>query len=206
MESEKQTINILLDQLTQSKATALFLVTLSISIIGRMFIAWFWIFEYLFYCSIYFLFFLISIAFITAIHEREHITKLKELGYEAINFKVHRVGDVSFWFENIDRMSADEAYQNATSPFLKPLSYGSEIISILILIMINIDSPFPLSSLLLIFSLLAFIHLVGSFCVFFIIHSRKTSGFCVKLARTITSRGDIDEIVSWNKKTLYRVT
>ncbi|MGY5873017.1 MAG: hypothetical protein RTV72_12280 [Candidatus Thorarchaeota archaeon] len=200
MGTEKRTINILLIQLAQSKALVLFLVVLVISYFIRINFAWSWIFEYLIYGSIYFTVFLFAIALTTSIHERGHITKLKELGYRAINLKVNRIGDVSFWIENMDQMSADEVYQNATAPFLNPISYGSEIISLLILVVTNIISPFPLNLVLFVFTLLAFVYLIGSFCALSIIRKRKTSGYCVKLARIITSRGDIDEIISWNKK------
>ncbi len=200
METEKGTINILLNQLAQSKAIVLFLVILFISYFGRVNISWSWIFEYSFYGSIYFTIYLFAIALTTAMHERGHVVKLKELGYDVTKLRVHRVGNVSFWVENMDQMSADEVYQNAAAPFLNPISYGSEIISLLILVVTNILSPFPLNLVLFAFTLLAFVSLVGSFCALSIVRKRKTSGFCVKLARTITSRGDIDEIVSWNKK------
>ncbi|MHA1286602.1 MAG: hypothetical protein ACTSW7_01705 [Candidatus Thorarchaeota archaeon] len=200
MGTEKGTINILLSQLTQSKAIVLFLVVLVISYFGRMTITWSWIFEHLIYGSIYFTFYLFSIALTTAMHERRHIVKLKELGFEATAFRVHRIGNMSFRIDNMDQMSADDVYQNAVSPFLTPTSYGSELICFLILVVLNIITPFPLDLVLFAFTLLALVHLVGSFCALSIIHKRKTSGLCVKLARTITSRGDIDEIVSWNKK------
>lgn len=200
MGTEKGTINILLNQLVQSKAIVLFLVVLIISYFGRMNITWSWIFEYLLYGSIYFTFYLFSIALTTAMHERGHIVKLKELGYEVTKFKVHRVGNVSFWIENMDEMSDDEVYLNATSPFLAPISYVSEIITLWLLLMINIISPFPLDLVLFVFTLLASVHLVGSLCALSIVRNRKTSGLCVKLARTVTSRGDIDEIVTWNRK------
>lgn len=199
MGTEKGTINILLIQLAQSKAFVLFLVILVISYLSRINFVWSWIFEYLTYGSIYFIVFLFAMALQTAVHEKSHIRKLRDLGYEAANFRANRVGDVSFRIENMDQMSANEIYQNAASPFLAPTSYVVDSISLLILLVINFLSPFPLSLVLCVFTILASVSLIGSFCAVFTIHRRKTAGFCVKLARTITSRGDIDEIVAWNK-------
>ncbi len=199
MGAEKGTINILLIQLSQSKAVVLFLIVLVISYLGRINYAWSWIFEYLMYGSIYFIVFLLAMALQTAVHERGHIMKLRELGYEAANFKANRIGDVNFWIENMDQMSTDEIYKNATAPFLSPVPYVVEIVSLLILLVINLLSPFPLSLMLCVFTILASISLIGIFCAIFTIHKKKTSGFCVKLARSITSRGDIDEIIAWNK-------
>ncbi|MGY5859425.1 MAG: hypothetical protein RTU63_08640 [Candidatus Thorarchaeota archaeon] len=199
MGTETGTINILLIQLAQSKAVVLFLVVLAISYLSRINFVWYWIFEYLIYGSIYFLVFLFAMALQTALHERGHIKKLRELGFEAVDFEVNRIGDVSFRIENMDQMSANEIYQNAASPFLAPTSYVVDSVSLLILLVINFLSPFPLSLVMCVFTILASISLVGSFCAVYTIRMRKTSGLCVKLARTVTSRGDIDEIVAWNK-------
>jgi len=199
MQTEKGTVAILLDQLVQSKVMILFLVILLIGYFSQMSINLAWTFDYLFYSSTYFIICLSSIAFTTAIHEKGHIEKLKELGYKPTNFKVHRIGDVSFSIENMDQMSIDEAYQNASAPFLIPIAYFSEIVFLTVLIVVNIVSPFPLNLVLLCFTLSAIVGLIGSFCALSVIRQRKTSGICVRLARAVTSRGDIDEIVTWNK-------
>ena len=198
MGTEKRAINILLIQLNQSKAVVLFLVVFVISYFCEIYSAWSWIFEYLIYGSIYFIVLLFAMAIQTAVHEREHIMKLEQLGYKASNFTANRIGDVSFSIENMDQMSADESYQNAAAPFLTPTSYIVEIVSLLLLIVIPIISPFPLGLVLFVFTFLALISLVGICCALSVIRKRKTSGLCVRFARTVTSRGDIDEIVSWN--------
>ena len=89
METKNGTINILLIQLVQSKAIVLFLVVLVISYFGRINFAWSWISDYLIYGSIYFTMYVFGMALTTAVHERGHIVKLKELGYEVTKFRVH---------------------------------------------------------------------------------------------------------------------
>jgi hypothetical protein len=197
MTKESRTVNILYIQLVQSKFLALFVVTFVISLLIRMNFTWSLISNYLFYGSGYFIILLFTMALQNAVHERGHISKLKEYGYEATNFKANRIGDVSF--RNIETLSAEEGFQVAASPFLAPISYIIEIISFLILVGINIISPFPLDLLLFLFTSLASISLIGSFCATYVVRKRKTSGLCVRLARTITSRGDIDEIIAWNE-------
>ena len=199
MDAERRIINILLLQLTQSKAIVLFLITLIISYFGRMLTSWSWIFEYMCFSSVYFIIYLFAFSLTTSLHERRHFVKLKELGYEITNLKVHRVGSISFWIANIEQMTPDESYQIAAAPFVAPISYIAEITMFLIIVDFNLLSPFPLTLPLLFFTFLLFVSLIGNCCAAFTVRMRKASGLCVKLARTITSKGDIDEIVAWNK-------
>ncbi len=198
MTDDVNAANILYLQVVQSKSLTLFLVIFVIGVIGKTAFTPSWIFDFLFFGSVYFIFYLISTILTNTLHERSHIIKLQELGYRATNFKVHRVGDVSFSIEEVERMSAKEVYQVASAPFLRPAVYITELFSLLILIGISTLSPFPLDIFLLVVAGVASISFLGSLCAFIVIQKRMTSGFCVILARTVTSKGDIDEIVTWN--------
>lgn len=190
--------NIVYLQAVQSKSLVLLLLVFIISIIGKMNFTPTLTLDILFFGSGYFLFYLLSTILANALHERGHILKLQELGYQAINFKAHRVGNVSFSIENVENMTADETYQVASAPFRQFSFYITEFISLLTLVGISLISPFLLDIFLLAITGLISISFLGSLCAFVTIQKQLASGFCVKLARTVTSRGDIDDIVTWN--------
>ena len=198
MTEEVRTHNILYMQIVQSKSLTVFLLIFTISGVSRTFLASSWIFDFILYGSVYFIIYLLFIALANALHEKGHIKKLQELGYHAMNFQAHRIGDVSFSIENIEKMSADEAYQVASAPFLLPTFYTIEFVSLLLLLGISILSPFPLDIILLATTGLISVSFLGSLCALIVIQKSLISGSCVWFARTVTSRGDIDDIVTWN--------
>lgn len=202
MTEDVRASNIVYLQVIQSKSLAIFLVIFFASVLSKVYFQQSWVFDFLFFSSGYFILYLLFAILANALHERSHIIKIRELGYRALNFKVHRIGDVSFSIENMEKMSAEETYQVASAPFLTPSSYITELLSLFILTGVSIISPFPLVIFLLAVTGVISISFLGNLCAFIIIQKRLTSGFCVTLSRTVTSKGDIDEIVAWFQSSL----
>lgn len=156
-------------------------------------------FQYMLWASVYFLTFVVSMAIITSIHETGHITKLDELGFVAENFVAHRVGNVSFRIVDAEKITTEQCYEIAKAPFVRARQYFAEVFLLSLLIIINWYSPFPLNIALGVFSALAGLQQIASFCVYFVIRTERFSGLCVRLSQS-TSRGDVHDIITWNRE------
>jgi len=157
-------------------------------------------FQYLLLASVYLLTFVVGMAITTSIHETGHISKLNEWGFAAENFVAHRVGNVSFRIANARKLTTEKRYEIAKAPFVKARQYFAEVSILGLLIVINWFSPFPLNFALGVFSALGCLQQMASFCVYFIIRTERFSGLCVKLSQTLTSRGDVQDIITWNRE------
>ena len=185
-------------QLHKSKKLVLFLISIFFcSIIGLMLSANM-ILKFAFFVSGYFLIFLISIAAGTALHESSHFSILYELGFSVDNIIVHRIGNVSFRIIDMDQLTSEQLYQVAKAPFVRKGQYILDLSLSLILVSITLLSPYPLNIFLGFFTCLIALSIVASVCAYIVIRRKKHSGLIVKIART-TSRGDIVEIVEWNR-------
>lgn len=199
MTNKVKIFRVFLQQLKKSRITLVLLLALTISLIGNLIIET-WYFPYLLFGSGYFLAFIATMAMTTAVHEGEHVSKLHELGFTAENFVAHRVGDVSFRIKDVEKLTPEECYQVAIAPYVRIGQYIVEIPFLVLLTIINWYSRFPLNILLFLFTVLGCLHLMANLCAYFVIKTQMSSGFLISFSRALTSRGDIDDIIAWNKK------
>ena len=157
-------------------------------------------FPYMLWASVYFLTFVVSMAITTAIHETGHISKLDELGVAAESFVAHRVGNVSFRIVDAEKLTTEQCYEISKAPLVRARQYFAEVFLLGLLIVINWYSPFPLNIALGVFSALGGLQQMASFCAYVVIRTERVSGLCVKLSQTLTSRGDMQAIVTWNRE------
>ena len=153
-------------------------------------------FQYMLLASVYFLTFVVSMAITTAIHETGHISKLDELGFAAKSFLAHRVGNVGFRIADAEKLTTEQCYKISKAPFVRARQYLAEVFLLGLLIVINWHSPFPLNIALGVFSALGGLQQMASFCVYFVIRTERFSGLCVNLSQTLTSRGDVHDIIT----------
>ncbi len=158
-----------------------------------------WLIDWAIFAALFFLVALVFSAFSTSIHEWSHLAMLEELGFHVDNFVIHRIGNVSFRIKDGDRMTLDEVYRVSRAPFVRPAQYVVDAVGLSILAVIDWFSPFPLNIVLIVFLFLLGIVILGNLCALRVIRSRLVDGLCVSLARSVTSREDIDDIVEWNK-------
>jgi len=190
---------ILKMQLLKSKSLILFLtLVLLCSTIGLLLI-YNIILILTFYSSLYFLVFLISMSVGTAFHESAHFSILHDLGFEIDNITAHRIGDVSFRIIDMENLTSDQGYQVAKAPFVRKSQYILDTSMLIILVILNLSAPLPLNIFLAFFTCLVILSIIANMCAYIVIRKKKQSGLVVSIART-TSRGDLDEIVEWNRK------
>ena len=199
MEYRKCIARVLWMQLSQSK---LFVVAATILAVGALTAV---IPEYsCLSCSAllgsnYILTLVLSLTLPTAMHEASHLLELERLDYGVDELVAHRIGSVSFRIIEGDGMTLDESYQVARAPFTKASQYAVESLFMVLLVAINAWATYPLNVILIIPTALSFVSLLASFCCYLVIARELTEGFCIALARNVTSKGDVDEIVKWNK-------
>jgi hypothetical protein len=203
MEGSTGTLRIFWMQISQSKSLFLVVFILALGVLTSLVPEYSLVSKYLLYSAKYFLILVVSMALITAEHEMQHISELNALGYEIDNLQIHRIGSVSFRIRDSTKMTPEERFRVASAPFTAPSQYAGEPIVVILLATINIFVLFPLNIVLIIFTVLAIVSLLANFCCYFIIIKGWTTGLCVGLARAVTSKGDIDEIVNWNKLKKY---
>jgi hypothetical protein len=199
MEGRTYTSRILRMQLLQSKTLLAAVAVLVVGVIAELLPSYSWISLSALCGGVYLLTLVFSLTVSTAMHESRHLLELDRLDYAADNLRVHRIGSVSFRIIDNDRMTLEESYRVARAPFSAPSQYAAEGFFTISLMAINAWAPYPLNVALLLLTTLSFVSLLASFCCYAVIVRGLTDGFCVALARTVTSKGDVDEIVAWNR-------
>ncbi len=181
----------------QSKALALCLVSFLVSSISILVNANWYLLNVV-YLSMYLAIYLIDIIISTALHEGAHFEALASTGFEVGDITVHRIGNVSFSIKNSDNMTVEQNYVVSCAPFVNGKHIAIEGIFLVLLVLLNIYAWFPLNALLAFFTALSALSFIASICALNVIKSKKTSGICISIAK-ITSREDIEDIVTWNK-------
>jgi len=190
-------LDVFLQQLGKSNTLKIFALILVASAVGRILTENSY-FDYSISVSGYFLLFIVSIAMLTAIHERAHATKSQELGFTINDFAAHRIGDVSFHMKEIEKITMEQHYLIAKEPYR--IRYITlEFVPIAFLLILSWYSPLPLNILLTLVTAFASSRLIANFCLYSVIKNKKKAGFCVNFSRRLIS-SDVDDIVAWNKQ------
>lgn len=200
MAAKIDTFGVFFQQLKGSRNMMLVLLLVLVASLAGYFLSGIWHFLYAIFGSGYTMSFLAGIAMVTALHESGHVSKLREFRSTEVTLTARRIGDVSFRFENSASLTPEQRYEIAIAPYIETTPYVMEVFFVIFLILVSWYSPFLLNILLFILTALVGLHLLATVCSYLVIKTRRQSGFCVGFSRVLTSRGDMEDIVSWNKK------
>jgi hypothetical protein len=195
-----ETLSVFFQQLKGSRNIILVPLLVLVASVAGYFTTGIWYFLYVILASGYIVLFLATMAMVTALHESEHVSKLHEIGSTQVTLTAHRIGDVSFRVENPDNLTPEQRYQVAIAPYVKTTPYLTEVFFLILLTLISWYSPFLLNILLFVLTALFALHLLATVCSYIVIKTKRQAGFCVSFSRALTSRGDMEDIASWNNK------
>lgn len=182
----------------KSKVFFVIVILFFVSIVAALSSIVGWASSYLLYGFGFALVFLIGLNITCLLHEYGHIQKARKLGF-TISFRVVRIGFVQLNYERSEEMSATERYLISCAPYKQIRDIFVTLLILVLLLVIGWFAPPILRIVFLCFSFFYVLFLIAEICGYLVVKDKKTGGFALKFASTVTS-GELQEIAEYHKK------